>query len=78
MKYVGARGSSLVECLDNIPCHIRDIDDFSVHRGADVAPLVGELRFVCGLWVVISPLSSLLDEELVDVLEGYDEVASHL
>jgi hypothetical protein len=67
-----------VECLDNIPCHVWDIDDFSIHRGAAVALLVGELQSVCGLWVVIDPLLSLLDDELVDILEGYDEVASHL
>lgn len=43
-----------------------------------MALLVGELQSVCGLWVVIDPLLSLLDDELVDILEGYDEVASHL
>jgi hypothetical protein len=43
------RGSSLVECLDNVSCRIQDIVDFSVHRGAIMALLVGELRSSCGL-----------------------------
>lgn len=47
--YVGARGSSLVEHLNNVPCHIYDIVDLGVHHGATVVLLVGELRSGCGL-----------------------------
>lgn len=53
--YVGAHDSSLVERLDNFMCHIRDIVDFGVHRGAVVALLIGELLSGCGLHDDVDP-----------------------
>jgi hypothetical protein len=78
MDYVESHGSSLVELLDNARCHIWDIVDCSIHRGATVALLVGDLRFDCGLWDVVGPPSSLSNKGLEDVLEGFNEVASRI
>lgn len=77
MDYVGARGSSLVEHLDNVLCHIRDIVDFGIHRGTVVALLVGELWSGYGLRDVVSPPLSLSDEGVDNMLEGFDEAVSH-
>ncbi|NP_001145291.1 uncharacterized protein LOC100278590 [Zea mays] len=49
-----------------------------VHRGTSVALLVGELRFGRSLLDVIGPPSSLLDDRLEDILEGYDEAPSRV
>jgi hypothetical protein len=49
VEYVRAHGSFSVGCLDNISCRIRDIMDFSVHRGVGVALVVKDLRSGCCL-----------------------------
>lgn len=67
-----------MEHLDNVLCCIWDIVDLGVQRGATVTLLVGELQSTCGLRDVVSPPSSLSDEGLEDMLEGFDEVASHV
>jgi hypothetical protein len=43
LNYVGAHGASLIERLDNTPCLVRYIADFSVHREAMAALLRGLL-----------------------------------
>jgi hypothetical protein len=43
LDYIGARGVSLMEHLDNAPCHVHDIADFNVHRGEVVALLMVEV-----------------------------------
>lgn len=43
LDYIGACGVSLMEHLDNAPCHVRDIADIGVHRGAVVALLMAEV-----------------------------------
>lgn len=52
--------------------------DLGVQRGAMVTSLVGELRSACGLRDVVGPPSSLSDEGLEDMLEGFDKVASRV
>lgn len=71
MYYIGAYDTSLVEHLDNASCCIRDIIDFGLHRGTAVALLMGEIRSGCRLQDIIGPPSSLSDEGLEDLLEGY-------
>jgi hypothetical protein len=43
-----------------------------------VALLVGELLSGCGLCDVVDPPSSLSDEWLEDVLEGFDKAGSRV
>lgn len=76
-KYVGARGSSLVERLDNISCIIQDIINFSVYV-AVIALVIEELHSSCGLQDVVDFPLDVLDDGLDDVLEGYVEAASHV
>lgn len=78
LDYVGAHGTSLVEHLYNALCHIRDITDFSIHQGATVALFMGEISSGCHRRDIIGPPSSLSDEGLEDMLEGYIEVASRV
>lgn len=78
LYYVRARGTSPVEFLDNDPCYIRDIVDFGVHRGTMVALLVEEICTSRRLRDFVGPPSSLLDEGLEDMLEGYEDVTSHV
>jgi hypothetical protein len=59
---LGARGPSLIEHLDNTLCHVRDIVDFSVHRGATVALLTTEVCLGFNLQDLIGPPSSLSEE----------------
>jgi hypothetical protein len=39
---------------------------------------MGELQFSCSLWDVVGPPSSLSDEGLEDMLEGFDEATSRV
>lgn len=57
--------------FDNITCCIQDIVDLSIHRGAVVALIIGELYSSCCL-------QDILDDGLEYVLEGYKEVASRV
>lgn len=68
IEFVGARGSSLVECLDNISCHVLDIVDFGIHRGAVVVLLIRELQPGYSLW-------DIFVQWVENILKGYDEVA---
>jgi hypothetical protein len=74
----GAHCTSLVERLDNALCRIRDIVDFDVHRGVVVALMMGEICSGRHLQYIIDPPPSLSNEGQEDLLEGYDEVASHV
>jgi hypothetical protein len=78
LDYIRARGTSLVKCLDNASCCIRDIADFGVHRGVAVALLMGEVYSDCRLRDIVNPPSSILGEGLEDMLEGYDEMVSRV
>jgi hypothetical protein len=78
LDYIRARGTSLVECLDNASCCIRDIADFGVHRGVAVALLMREICSSCRLRDIVNPPSSILGERLEDMLEGYDEMVSRV
>jgi hypothetical protein len=49
VECIGARDSFSVGRLDSMSCHIRDIMDFSIHRGVGVALVVEELRSGCCL-----------------------------
>lgn len=71
MYYIGAYDTSLAEHLDNASCCIRGIIDFGVHRGTTTALRMGEICSGCRLRDIISPLSSLSDEGLENLLEGY-------
>lgn len=68
----------MIERLDNALCRVRDIADFGVHQGAAVVLLMKEDCSDCHLKDIIGPPSSLSDEGLEDILEGYDYVASHV
>lgn len=68
----------MVDHVDNVSCRVRDIFDFSVHRGATVAMLVGEICSSCSLRDIVGPPSSLLDGGLENMLAGFDEVASRI
>lgn len=78
LDYIGACGASLIEHLDNAPCHVRDIVDFSVHYGVAVALLMVEVCLGYNLQDLIGPPLSHSDEGLEDLLEDYDDVASHI
>lgn len=78
LDYVGAYDTSLVECLAIAPCCIRDIADFGVHRGATMALLMGEVCSGCSLWDIVGPPSPLSDKGMEDLLEGFDEMSSHI
>jgi hypothetical protein len=67
-----------VECLAIAPCCIRDIADFGVHRGATAALLMGEVYSDCILRDIVGPPSPLLYKGMDDLLEGFDELASHV
>jgi hypothetical protein len=54
-----------------VTCCIQDIADLSIHRGAIVALIIGELCSSCCL-------QDILDDGLEYVLEGYKEVASRV
>jgi hypothetical protein len=69
LDYIGAHGASLIKCLDNASCHVRDIADFDTHR-AHGRGLLG-LQPSGSRW-------SLLDEGLEDLLHGYNDVASRV
>jgi hypothetical protein len=64
VEYVGAHGSTLAEHLDNVPCCVRDIIDFGIHRGAAIVLIIGEVRSGCTLRCVVGPPSHLSDEGL--------------
>lgn len=55
-----------------------DIVDFGVHRGAAVALPIAEVYTGHRLQDLIGLPSSLSDEGLKDLLEGYDDVASRV
>lgn len=68
----------MIERLDNAPCRVRDIADFDAHHGVAVALLMAEVCLGCNLQDLIGPPSSLSNEGLEDMLEGYDDLASHV
>jgi hypothetical protein len=43
-----------------------------------VALLMGEICSDCSLWDIVGPSSSLSDEGLEDLLEGFDRVVSRV
>lgn len=77
LDYVGAHGAYLIERLD-APCHVQNIADFDVHCRAAMPLLMVEVYFGSHLQDLIDPPSSLSDERLEYLLEGYDDVASRV
>jgi hypothetical protein len=49
LDFIGARGSSLVERVDDVPCRVRGIVGLGARGGAPATLLVGELRTCCDL-----------------------------
>lgn len=49
LDFVGVRGSSLEEHLDNVPCRDRGVIGFGVWQGISVVLHVAELLIVCSL-----------------------------
>jgi hypothetical protein len=78
LDFVGARGSSVTGCLDNVPCCFRGIAGLGARQGAIAALLVGELWIGCNLRGVIGPPSALPNESLREVLEYYDDIAGRV
>lgn len=78
LDFVGARGSSLVEHLDNVPCRDWGVIGFGVWQDISVVLLVAELPIVCSLQEVVGPPLALPDEGLKEMLECYDKVASRI
>lgn len=78
LDYVGTRSASLIECLDNSLCRVCDIANFGVHWGATMVLLMAAICIGYRLQDIIGLPSSLSDEGLDDLLEGYDDVASHI
>jgi hypothetical protein len=76
--FVGARGSSLVERVDDIRRRVWGVVGLGFRRGATAALLIGELRTDCDLLRVIGPLLALLDKMLKEMLEDYDNAVSHV
>lgn len=78
LDYVGTRSASLIECLDNSLCRVCDIADFGVHCGATMVLLMAAICIGYRLQDIIGLPSSLSDEGLDDLLEGYDDVANRV
>lgn len=71
LDYIVVHDTPLVEHLDNAPCHIRDIIDFSVHRRAMAALLMAEICSGHRLQYIIGLPSSLSDEVASHVFFGF-------
>jgi|UPI000221C7F1 hypothetical protein len=78
LDFVGARGSSLVERVDDVPRRVRGVVGLGVHWGATMALLIEELRTSYDLEGVIGPPSALPDNGLIEMLDHFDNTASHV